>query len=161
MEKVRIDEIGSLFGPAAVKRPVSDELGTSDVAMNYYELDPGDSFAFGYHRHHDQEEVFYILEGTVTFETEDDSFRAQAGEFVRFAPGEFQRGVNESDSRVVGLALGAPRDSEDIDILRECEDCGERTQQRIELMDDRDALVSVCEGCGGTTGRFVHGEEPV
>lgn len=160
MEKVPIQDVDTLYGPATIKRPVSDALSTSNLAMNYYELSPGDSFAFGYHRHHDQEEVFYIFEGTVTFETEDGSFTAESGECVRFEPGEFQRGVNETEERAVGLAIGAPRESEDIDILRECANCGDRTQQRVELTDERDALVTICEGCGGTTGRFRHGEEP-
>lgn len=160
MEKVRIDDVDALFGPATVKRPVSDELRTSDVALNYYELEPGDSFAFGYHRHHDQEEVFYIMEGTVTFETESGAVEATAGEFVRFAPGEFQRGVNQGDDEVIGLALGAPRDSEDVDILRECSNCGDRTAQRITITDEKDALLTLCDACGGRTGRFVHGEQP-
>lgn len=154
MKKVRIDDVDSYMGPAAIKRPVGNELGTTDVACNYYELEPGDSFAFGYHKHDDQEEVFYIQEGCATFETEGDSVDVKAGELIRFGPGEFQRGVNEGDERVVALALGAPRESGQLEMRRSCPDCGERTENTIEMADDRDALVTLCIECGAETGRF-------
>lgn len=154
MKKVRIDDVDSYMGPASIKRPVGKELGTTDFACNYYELEPGDSFAFGYHKHDDQEEVFYVQEGCVTFETEGECVDVQAGELVRFAPGEFQQGVNEGTERVVALALGAPRDSDQLVMRRECPDCGERTANTIEMTDDRDALVTLCIDCGAQTGRF-------
>lgn len=155
MKKVRIDDVDSYMGPATVKRPVGKALGTTDLACNYYELEPGDSFAFGYHKHDDQEEVFYVQEGRVTFETEGDPVAVRAGELVRFAPGEFQRGVNDGDERVVALALGAPRDSDQLEMRRRCPDCGERTENTIEMTDDRDALVTLCVECGAETGRFT------
>ncbi|WP_327053293.1 cupin domain-containing protein [Halomicrococcus gelatinilyticus] len=154
MEKIRIDDAKSYMGPADVKRPLTKELGTENVALNYYELAPGDSFAFGYHAHEDQEEVFYVQSGTVTFETADDPVAVGAGEAVRVAPGEFQRGVNEGDERVVALAVGAPRDAGETEVRRHCEDCGERTPNDIEMTEDRDALVTRCVDCGAVTGRF-------
>jgi uncharacterized cupin superfamily protein len=155
MEKVRIDDVDSYMGPADVKRPLTKALGAADVALNYYELAPGDSFAFGYHAHEDQEEVFYVQSGTVTFETADDPVAVGPGEAVRFAPGEFQRGVNEGDRRVVALAIGAPRDAGETEVRRHCEDCGERTPNDIEMTDDREALVTRCVECGAVTGRFT------
>ena len=155
MEKVRIEDVSSYMGPATVKRALSKPLGATDVALNYYELEPGDSFAFGYHAHGDQEEVFYLQAGRVTFETEDGPVTAAAGEVVRFGPGEYQRGVNEGDERVVALAIGAPQDAGDLDLRRHCETCGERTSNTIEMTDDRDALVTICERCGAETGRFT------
>ena len=164
MERVSIDDVDSYMGPAAVKRPLTEALGATDLAINYYELDPGDSFAFGLHRHSDQEEVFYVQAGTVTFHRgsaagdtaeETEAVTVGAGELVRFGPGEFQRGVNEGNERVVALALGAPQESGETTITRECDDCGRRTRADIELTDDRDALVTVCTECGAETGRFT------
>ncbi|MFC7156480.1 cupin domain-containing protein [Halomarina halobia] len=155
MRKVRIDDVAGWMGPADVKRPLGRELGTEDVAVNYFELAPGESFAFGYHRHADQEEVFYVQRGTVTFETEDGELLVEAGEAARFAPGEYQQGWNRGDERVVALAIGAPADATETEILRECADCGDRTPQRIEPTDGRDALVTLCAGCGAETGRFT------
>ena len=154
MEKIRIDDVESYMGPADVKRPLTDALDATDVALNYYELAPGDSFAFGYHAHEDQEEVFYVQSGTVTFETADDPVTVAAGEAIRFAPGEFQRGVNEDDERVVAVAIGAPRDSGETEVRCHCEDCGERTPNDIKMTEDRDALVTRCVVCGAVTDRF-------
>ncbi|MFB6298884.1 MAG: cupin domain-containing protein [Halobacteriales archaeon] len=158
MEKTRIDEQDRSLGPAADKRRLTDAIGATDLSINYYELAPGDSFAFGYHAHSNQEEVFYIQEGTVTFRTDDGEVSVSAGEVVRFAPGEHQRGVNRGDERVIAIALGAPQESGELDLRRVCESCGEETQQRIEMTDDRDALVTLCDVCDAVTGRFVHGE---
>lgn len=156
MEKVAVDDVDSWQGPASVKRPLGRALGLADAALNYYELAPGESFAFGYHRHGDQEEVFYVLEGEATFETEDGDVAVGAGELVRFAPGEWQQGHNRGDERVRALALGAPADSGETDILRECPDCGERTGQEISRApDDEAALVTICVDCGAETGRFT------
>ena len=155
MEKVRIEETDSYVGPAAEKRPLTEVLGADEVAINYYELAPGDSFAFGYHAHEDQEEVFYVQSGTVTFETAAGPIDVGADEAIRFAPGEYQRGTNEGTDRVVALAIGAPRESGETDVLRDCADCGERTAQRIEMTDDRDVLVTLCDDCCAETGRFT------
>ncbi|USZ69613.1 cupin domain-containing protein [Halorussus salilacus] len=154
MEKVRIEEVRSRPGPADVKRPLTDALGATDLSMNYFELAPGDSFAFGYHAHSGQEEVFCVRSGTVTFETEDGEVAVESGEVVRFAPGEYQRGVNRDGERVVALAVGAPRESGDLDMRRECPECGERTSNEISRAEDADALLTRCVECGAETGRF-------
>lgn len=153
MEHVRIDAVEDWMGPASIKRPLGRALGTTEMAINYYELAPGESFAFGYHRHTEQEEVFYIQSGTVTFETEAGEVAVGTGEAIRFAPGEFQQGTNHSDERVVAVALGGPAESGETEIRRDCPDCGERTPQRIEPVDD--ALHTLCENCDTETGRFA------
>jgi len=154
MDHVSRDDVEDRMGPADVKRPVSRALDATDLALNYYELAPGDSFGFGYHRHPDQEEVFYLMEGTVTFETEEGEVTVTAGEAVRFAPGEWQLGTNEGDERVRALAMGAPADERETELLRECPECEGRTENKIEMTDDRDALVTKCLDCGTETGRF-------
>jgi uncharacterized cupin superfamily protein len=163
MRTVRLDDLDSRMGPADRTLPLTDVLGVANVALNYYELETGDSFAYGVHAHENQEEVFYVLDGTVTFRTldvgesggvEGDEREVGAGELARFAPGEFQRGVNEGDERVRALAIGAPQDAGETEILRECEDCGERTSQSVELADDHSEIRAVCDECGAVTGRF-------
>ncbi|WP_267641524.1 cupin domain-containing protein [Haloarchaeobius amylolyticus] len=154
MEKVTIADVNSRMGPAAVKRRLTDALGATDMALNYYELAPGDSLGFGYHSHGAQEEVFYVQTGTVTFETEDGDVAVDAGEVIRFGPGEHQLGTNEGDERATVLAMGAPQDAGELHMVRECPDCGERTEQDIELTEARDAIVTRCVDCGAETGRF-------
>lgn len=155
MRKVQLADLDSRMGPADVIRPLTDALGATDVALNYYELDPGESFAYGFHAHENQEEVFYVQEGTVTFRTLDGDVTADAGELVRFSPGEYQRGTNEGDERVAALALGAPQDAGETEILRECEECGGETPQSLSLADDKSAVVVTCEECGSETGRYT------
>lgn len=115
MEHATLDKIEHAGHPAGVntvRRSVSDALGTTDLAMVYYELEPGDSFSGGLHRHHDQEELFYVLSGKATFDTREsvdaETVTVTAGEAVRFTPGEFQYGYNDADERLAALAFGAP-----------------------------------------------------
>lgn len=129
--------------------------GAADLAINYYELEPGDSFAFAYHAHGIQEELFYIQQGTATFETGSGPVEAEAGEAIRFPPGEYQRGINRGEERVIALALGAPLEYGDTEKLRECPDCGDRTPQTLERSDDPDMVVARCQRCGEQTGRWA------
>ncbi|MEF8784406.1 MAG: cupin domain-containing protein [Haloarculaceae archaeon] len=153
MDHTSLDDIDSWMSPATAKRSISHALGAEHLALNHYELAPGETFGFGYHRHADQEELFYVLEGTATFETEGGDVEVSAGEAIRFAPGEWQLGRNESDEPVVALALGAPAATGETEIVRECPDCGERQQIRVEPTEDRDALLGICEVCGAETVR--------
>ena len=64
MEKVSIGDVeANAFGSDIDRRGLSDPLGTTDLALNRYRLDPGERFSGGMHAHMDQEEVFVILEG--------------------------------------------------------------------------------------------------
>ena len=162
MNTVRIDEQENSVQPAAVMRHLTEPLGLTDLAINYYELEPGDSFAFAYHNHEVQEEVFYVQSGTATFETEDGPVEVDAGELIRFDRGEFQRGWNRGEEPVVALALGAPLDYGEQIKLRHCEHCGERTESRLEReeADGDSVVVSYCTACGEEDGRWYRGSMP-
>ncbi len=160
MEKVAIEDVRKELNPMgvhSVRRPVSDALGTEHFAMNYFELEPGESFSGGMHTHHDQEEVFYVQEGTATFETPDEDVVVEAGELIRFAPGDFQMGYNdpevgEEDETVVGFALGAPdskHDWEDIESIIYCQDCEEETGHGVDLVEGP-AFEMTCLDCGNS-----------
>ncbi|MEF8888250.1 MAG: cupin domain-containing protein [Haloarculaceae archaeon] len=157
MEKVRIGSVENSVQPAAVMRQLTEPLGLTDLAVNYYELEPGDSFSFAYHNHEVQEEVFYVQSGTATFDTTDGPVTVAAGEVIRFDRGEFQRGWNRGEEPVRALALGAPLEYGEQVKLRECPECGERTDNRLEGADDEPAVVAVCRDCGAETGRWVEG----
>jgi quercetin dioxygenase-like cupin family protein len=155
MEKVTIDDVSIVNNPLgvhSVRKPVSRELGTEDFAMNYFELEPGESFSGGLHAHHDQEEVFYVQEGTATFEVgrEREETTVGAGDIIRFDRGEFQVGKNKSDERVVGFALGAPKASHDFDEMESivnCRECGEETAHELELTESASFRLT-CTECG-------------
>ncbi|MFC4359689.1 cupin domain-containing protein [Halobium salinum] len=157
MKRISVDDVETpaSVSPASVLRPLSAALGAEGVAVNYFELAPGESFGYDYHRHLDQEEVFYVLAGTATFETESGTVDLGPGEAVRFAPGEFQLGWNRGERRVVALALGAPRGSTGIEYLRACPTCAGRTLQTPELVDGANAVVVRCTGCGSAVDRLA------
>lgn len=157
MEKVRIDEVDNSIQPAAVMRHLTQPLGTTDLAINYYELEPGDSFAFAYHNHAVQEEVFYVQSGTATFETLNGQIPVAEGELIRFDRGAFQRGWNRGEERVRALALGAPLKYGEQRKLRRCPVCEADTDCRLERTDDETAVVAYCEDCGAETGRWIRG----
>lgn len=146
MEHVSIDDIeSSAFGRDVDRRGLSDPLGTTDLALNRYRLDPGERFTSDLHAHMDQEEVFVVVEGEATFETPDGEVTVEEDEAVRFAPGEFQSGKNDADAELVAFALGAPRDTEDVRISRECPDCG---HGNVRLIPNEDGFGLQCPECG-------------
>jgi uncharacterized cupin superfamily protein len=151
MEKINIDDVDGRMSSADLTRPVGDALGAEDMAINYYELAPGDTFSPGLHTHFDQEEVFYVQSGVATFETKDSDVVVEAGEIVRFAPGDYQMGKNDGDERVVALALGAPGESEDGELLRDCPECGEQTQHWMRMTNDKDEVEVYCLTCDTVT----------
>lgn len=162
MEKVRIAELENSVQPAAEMHKLTEPLGLTDVAINYYKLEPGDSFAFAYHNHEVQEEVFYIQSGTATFDTEDGPIVVEAGEIIRFDRGEYQHGWNRGEEPVTALALGAPLEYGTQIKLRYCADCGEQTPSRLERETENGDRVRVayCEECGTENGRWYRGSMP-
>jgi len=166
MRKIAVDDVDielSPLGVHSVRKPVSDALGTEHFAMNYFELEPGESFSGGLHTHHDQEEIFYVLEGTATFDVADEpstdateQVTVGGGEVVRFPPGQYQEGYNDADSEetVVGFAFGAPdskHDWADIESVLHCGDCGEETGHGMSLTDDGN-FEFTCSECGSVVG---------
>jgi quercetin dioxygenase-like cupin family protein len=155
MEKVTIDDVDNQVNPLQVhdvRRPVSQALGIENFAMNYFELGPGDSFSGGIHRHLDQEEVFYIESGTTIFEVgrEREKHRVEAGELIRFEPGEFQTGraVEDGDG-VVGWALGAPgarHDWDQLESLVYCSDCDDE-RAHTTIITDEGRFQLTCNEC--------------
>jgi len=154
MQKTTIDDIEPIApGSGDVdRRGLSAPLETTDLAMNYYALDSGEAFSGGLHTHLDQEEVFYVIEGTATLETkadanaESETTHVSAGEAIRFAPGEFQQGRNESDERVTALALGAPKGSTEGRVPQPCPECGDSDVLAVVVNDGGMSLE--CPECG-------------
>jgi uncharacterized cupin superfamily protein len=156
MEHVSIDDVEPQHLTGDVdRRGLSEPLSTSDLAMNYYALEPGESFSGALHAHLDQEEVFYVLEGEATFEHmseatgEPSTTTVTAGEAVRFAPGEFQTGRNETDGPVRALALGAPRESTEGRVPQPCPECGDSDAMAFRMGEDGPFLE--CPECSATT----------
>ena len=101
------------------KRSSAGAAGLENVAVNRYEVDPGEEIPLAYHYHDDQEEVFYVLSGTLAVETPEGTHEVAADEAFVVEPDSTQRAhVPESaDERAVALSIGAPA----IDDVHPCE----------------------------------------
>ena len=135
MKKIGVDELEDVPNPMGVntvRHSITGAVGAESVAITRYVLAPGEAFSAGLHTHNDQEEMFYVVSGTATFEVgpEREEVTVEDGEVIYFAPGEFQTGGNRSDDEVVGLAISAPgrrHEWSELDVLFDCEECGEET----------------------------------
>ena len=167
MELVSLCEIAPTTADGGADcRRLSGPLETTAISINHYRLEPGDRIS-GLHAHGDQEEVFVGLSGTATFETLAGTRTIDPGEAIRFAPGEYQSALNDTPEDVELLALGAPRDSEDVRIPVPCSACG-MDWRRVSLTDDGPALscpdcgvsrAAECEACGSERVRAELAED--
>ncbi len=166
MKQVSLHSLGTSEDEIeSVRAPLSQTLDTDDIALVHYRPGPEDSFPGGLHAHADQAEIFLVQRGTSTFETitatdrtappedgtvlsteatETAEITVEAGEIVRFAPGEFQSGRNTGDEAVVAVAIGVPRETDDVRFPQACPDCG---HPDVRLDTDDGAVRFVCPAC--------------
>lgn len=169
MKKVVLNDVEpSIFNEGSSRRGLSDPLGTTNIAINYYRLAPGEGFPGGLHTHMGQEEVFVILEGEATFETMDGEVTVDEREAIRFAPGDFQSGKNDSEAELVVLAMGTPRDTEDVRVPIDCPECNQNNM-RLDIRGndvkfvcpdcDTEQTPEACPECGRDDLSITLGEE--
>lgn len=79
----KINRDGNEF---TVKTIIPDDEATKCRA-NFVELQPG-NYAYGYHYHEANEEVFYIISGTGVVRTIDGETQVQAGDAIGFPTGK-------------------------------------------------------------------------
>jgi mannose-6-phosphate isomerase-like protein (cupin superfamily) len=90
------------------QRWYSDALGTEQVSFSWRRMLPatGGRGSYG-HRHPGQEEVYFVVSGTVTFKVDDDVFEAGPQTAVRIG-GESYRSVhNDTDDEAQLLIFSA------------------------------------------------------
>lgn len=144
------------------KRLLSEALGSTDVAVNHYDVAPGGVLSSSLHTHYDQEEIFVVESGTATFWTGEEVIDVGAGEAIRFAPGEFHHGYNAGDGHAVVIGIGAPAARHDFTQIESrviCSACGERTSHDVEASDGGDRLELRCRECG-TENDPPRGDDP-
>lgn len=95
---------------SCVRRAISDAADLEAVAVNRYTADPGEQLPLAYHYHDDQEELFYVLSGTLHVETPDNERIVAADEVFVAEPASPHRAYNptDADGPVRALAIGAP-----------------------------------------------------
>lgn len=112
------------------------ELGVSTFGLNLMVLAPGQRGRI--HRHGRQEEVYVVLEGTLTLLVEGEPHELPAGSAVRVAPSVRRQLVNRHPERLALLALGGaqPHEGRDGEAFAAWEDTEARPPQEIPLPDD-------------------------
>jgi uncharacterized cupin superfamily protein len=91
-------------------RRISAAAGLSQMAVNRFRADPGEQLPLAYHYHDEQEELFVVLEGTLSVETPERTYEVPAGSCFAVEPESPQRAYNpaDADDRVTVVAVGAP-----------------------------------------------------
>jgi mannose-6-phosphate isomerase-like protein (cupin superfamily) len=86
------------------------ELGVTTFGMNLIRLRPGERGRI--HRHLHQEEVYVVLEGTLTLEVEGEPRELRRGDLARVAPEIRRRLANRRREPLLLLALGGAKEHE-------------------------------------------------
>ena len=91
-------------------RRVGEAAGLERMAVNRFRAEPGEDVPLAYHYHDEQEELFYVVSGTLAVETPDRTYEVPEGCLFAVDPGSPQRAHNpaEADDPVTLLAVGVP-----------------------------------------------------
>jgi uncharacterized cupin superfamily protein len=97
--------------PDLTIRAIDDALGTEQIGAKLWHFEPGEEIQ--YHAHSDQEELYYVLEGTFSLKLgrsgEEEYREVGPGAFWVAGPETGHGHRNVGDGRGVVLAIGAPR----------------------------------------------------
>jgi|SRR5215210_713249 len=114
----QIEEVPDISGDyPGEMRLGRDALGTEQVALTWRRMPPetGGKGAYG-HRHFEQEEVYYVLAGTLQFKCDDDVFDAGPGTVVTMPPEVVRSTWNEGPDDVIVLMLSKKIDDLERDV---------------------------------------------
>jgi mannose-6-phosphate isomerase-like protein (cupin superfamily) len=79
-------------------RSYTDPVGAEQVALTWRQMPAGTGGRGSYgHRHRTQEEVYFVVSGTVTFKIGEDVFEAGPETAVRIAPAAVRSIHNDTD----------------------------------------------------------------
>lgn len=91
------------------QRWYSDALGTEGVSFSWRRMSAGTGGRGSYgHRHPGQEEVYFVISGTVTFKIDDDVFEAGPQTAVRVG-GDAFRSIHNDTAEEAQVLIFSPR----------------------------------------------------
>jgi mannose-6-phosphate isomerase-like protein (cupin superfamily) len=113
-------------------------LGVSSFGLNQLLLAPGQRGRI--HRHERQEEVYLVLEGSLTLVVEGEPIELGQGELIRVEPHLRRQLVNRGPGRVVLLAFGGDGEHQgrDGEAFESWEDDQGAPPQEVPLPEDLD-----------------------
>lgn len=111
-------------------------LGVTSVGLNQITLQPGQRGRI--HRHREQEEIYLVLQGTLTVVCENQEHELRNGQLMRVAPEVRRQLVNSGDLPCIVVAIGGAgehvgRDGEAFEAWSESEG---RPPQDVPLPED-------------------------
>jgi mannose-6-phosphate isomerase-like protein (cupin superfamily) len=106
----RLDEVPDVLGDyPGEMRMCARELGTEQVAFTYRRMPPNTGGKGGYgHRHKTQEEVYFVMSGSLTFKLGDDVVEAGPGTIVN-VPAQVVRSVHNESGQDAELVIVSTR----------------------------------------------------
>ena len=114
---ISADDVDDVYAGSRVPgefRPLSDALGTEQVAVTLIRVPPHSDFEQGTgHYHEEQEELYLVTRGTLTMRFGDDIRHVAAGSAVRVAPRTPRSHRNEGDEPVEMWAVSTRTDGSD------------------------------------------------
>jgi quercetin dioxygenase-like cupin family protein len=108
--KIRLEDAPDILGDyPGEMRFLAPALGAEQGALTWRRMPPdtGGRGAYG-HFHKTQEELYFVVDGTLTFKVGDDEFEAPAGTAVRVPPESVRSVHNDSDSDAI-LIITSPK----------------------------------------------------
>jgi mannose-6-phosphate isomerase-like protein (cupin superfamily) len=113
----RLDDVPDVFGGKypGIMRMLSDPLETEQVAITHRHMTPGSGGKGGYgHRHKTQEEIYFVVSGTLEFKLDDEVLVLQGGSAVRVAPevvrSVWNEGPDDAELIIVSTRIAKPRE---------------------------------------------------
>lgn len=154
--KVDVDEIPNTPNPTREKKELDEAVGATAFGFNVVRADPGEQIPWGYHRHPDHEELFYVVAGELAVETPEEVYRVSAGEAFFVPPDHLNRARAVGEQTAEVIAVGAPKAQDTAVIEEECPTCGELTDRTYDVATsgDQREYVLQCVECGAETSRF-------
>lgn len=107
---ITVDELSATPDRPCERRAISAAAELESANINRYDVAPGEQIPLAYHYHDEQEELFYVLSGTLSVETPEGEYTIDADEVFIAEPDSPHRAYNpdEAEETVRVLAIGAP-----------------------------------------------------
>lgn len=154
--KVTIDDLPNAPNPTREKKEVDEAVGATEFGFNVFRADPGEQLPWGYHRHPEHEELFYVVAGEIVVETPEQEYAVAAGEAFFVPPGHLNLARAVGDGVAEVIAVDAPKGDDGATIEEECPACGDVTDRTSDAVAEGEETVYVlsCAECGVETSRF-------
>jgi mannose-6-phosphate isomerase-like protein (cupin superfamily) len=109
----QLEQIPDVLGdyPGEMRMTAASDLGTEQVSFTWRRMpaQTGGKGSYG-HRHKTQEEIYFVVSGTLEFKLEDDVHKLSAGTVVRIAPAVVRSVWNEGPEDAVLIMCSTKSD---------------------------------------------------